>query len=274
LVEEDYRTVMPLPQRKKWGVDYIFQPVFTQQLGLFGNQSLGEEVTRRFILSIPPRFRYVDLCLNTYNQLPVMEGIRVRQRLTHELDLISGYEQIRKGYAGNTVRNLKKAAKEGVFVTPHGRPEALIDAFRRHRGRSLSYSEGDYQLLKHLIYSGLHTGRAQLYSAYSRENNFCAGLVFYRSHKKVVFLFSGSLPPARENGAMFLLFDRFIRDHAGQELVLDFEGSSDKNLARFYRGFGSKECVFLQISINRSPRLLKPFVHWYTWLRQRGFPGG
>jgi len=92
--------------------------------------------------------------------------------------------------------------------------------------------------------------------------------VFFRSHNKVVWLFSGATGEARENGAMSLLTDDYIREHAGRELVLDFEGSLDKNLARFYRGFGSEECVFLRVQINRLPLLLKPFANAYLYLRR------
>jgi hypothetical protein len=35
LVEDDYKSVMPLPKRKKFGIHYIYQPFFVQQLGVF-----------------------------------------------------------------------------------------------------------------------------------------------------------------------------------------------------------------------------------------------
>jgi len=37
---------------------------------------------------------------------------------------------------------------------------------------------------------------------------------------------------------MFLLLDAYIRDHAASDLCLDFNGSSNPNVARMYQGFG------------------------------------
>ncbi len=269
LVEDDYVAVMPLPNREKAGVKYVYQPFFVQQLGVFGTRSVTQEVTARFLAAIPKRFRYIDYSMNTYNRLPETHGFRLENRITHELDLISSYDQLRSNYSKNTKRNIKKAEKNGVFVTSHGRPEEIISAFRRNRGsRGVPFRDRDYNVLKHLIYAGLHKRMVTLKCAYTSNNEFCAGIVFYRSHNKSVWLFSGATDEARENGAMSLLVDDYVREHAGSELVLDFEGSTDKNLARFYRGFGSKECVFLRIRKNRVPLLFKPFVNAYLYLRK------
>ena len=37
LVVGDYEALMPLPNRKKWKINYLYQPAFTQQLGIIGN---------------------------------------------------------------------------------------------------------------------------------------------------------------------------------------------------------------------------------------------
>ncbi len=269
LVEDDYRAVMPLPRRKKFGIHYVYQPFFIQQLGVFSTYSLSGEVTLRFVKAIPDHFRFIDYQLNTYNQLQESENFHLGKRITYELDMISPYEVLKKQYSKNTLRNIKKAVKKGVFITPHGKPEEIINVFRKNRGRKIdAFSYQDYNVLKHLTYAGLHRGMVSIRSAYSQENNFCAGIIFFRSHKKAVFLFSGATPQARENGAMALLVDDFIREHAESELILDFEGSSIPNLARFYRGFGSKECVFLQMKINRLPGIIKPMVNVYQNLRK------
>ncbi len=268
IVEGDYESVMPLPTKKKWGIAYIYQPFFAQQLGVFSTRSLSSEVIGRFVHAIPRRFLYADICLNTFNALSPAPNRKVYQLRTFELDLIQDHQRLVEAYSENTRRNIKKAEKNGVFVASQGRPEDIIQAFKDNRGRDLrSFSERDYLVLKHIIYSGMHKGQVKTYVAYTRENTFCAGGVFYNSNNKVIFLFSGMTAEARGNGAMFMLIDAFIRDHAGQALILDFEGSSDENLARFYRGFGSKECVFLRLVLNRLPPMLSPLTTLYTRIR-------
>ena len=57
---------------------------------------------------------------------------------------------------------------------------------------------------------------------------------------------------------MSFLIDSFIKNHSGENKVLDFEGSMDNNLARFYKSFGSEEIVYLQILKNKLPF----FIRW------------
>jgi hypothetical protein len=38
LVDDDYESVFPLVKRKKFGINYIYPPFFTQQLGLFSKK--------------------------------------------------------------------------------------------------------------------------------------------------------------------------------------------------------------------------------------------
>lgn len=264
LVYGDYEAVMPLPGKTKYGINYILQPSFIQQLGVFSSFPVDEELLNAFITAIPKEYRYVILNLNTFNPTtPAVRGA-THHRKTFELDLIAPYDEIRKGYSGQTRRNIKKAEKEKVFVTPNADPISVIEAFKNNKGKQISpFTPAQYESLKHLIYSGIHRGDTKVYSAYNAQNTFCAGIVFVKSHKKAILLFSGSTPEARENGAMSAIIDSFIREHAGQNITLDFEGSMEKNLARFYSGFGSKECVFLQIEINHFPFLLKPLAKWY-----------
>jgi len=251
LVQDDYRAVMPLPVRRKFGIKYIYQPFFIQQLGVFSYESLSAAVTEKFLENIPADIRFVEYNLNTYNRLPEQHKAIKSMGKTHELDLILPYEQLRAKYADNTKRNIKKAARNDVFVTGHAQPEAIINAFRENSKRyHVPFGEQDYRVLKHLIYVGMHKGMVSIKAAYNGNNDFCGGIVFYKSHQKAVWLFSGATPEARKTGAMSLLVDAFIQENAGKELVLDFEGSSNPGLARFYRGFGSEECVFLQIQMN------------------------
>ena len=60
-------------------------------------------------------------------------------------------------------------------------------------------------------------------------------------HDRLTFLFSGNSEAGKSCQAMTFLLDQVIREFAGRMGVLDFEGSDDDNLARFYLGFGSIE---------------------------------
>ncbi len=55
---------------------------------------------------------------------------------------------------------------------------------------------------------------------------------------------------------MFLLIDHFIKENANKHLTLDFDGSNDEALARFYKGFGSTRIDFMKISRNTLPAFI------------------
>jgi hypothetical protein len=64
LIFNEYEAVFPLPYKKKWGLKYLVQPVFCQQLGAFGsNKSV---TTGDFLRAIPKGFLRVRLNLNGY----------------------------------------------------------------------------------------------------------------------------------------------------------------------------------------------------------------
>ncbi len=55
------------------------------------------------------------------------------------------------------------------------------------------------------------------------------------------------------------MIDHFIKEHAGENLILDFEGSDIKNLAWFYSSFGATEEKYAGIKMNRLPYPFKLF---------------
>ena len=56
LILDNYQAVFPLPFRRKCGIDYVYQPVFTQQLGLFSQAPLSPSLLEEFLAQIPARF--------------------------------------------------------------------------------------------------------------------------------------------------------------------------------------------------------------------------
>ena len=78
LVEDDYVGVMPLPWKQKVGIKYLYQPPFTQQLGLFSPALISEQKTKDYIDAIPPAFRYGDINLNKHSRISASSIVRIQ----------------------------------------------------------------------------------------------------------------------------------------------------------------------------------------------------
>lgn len=266
LIENDYERVFPLITRKKWGIHYLFQPVFTQQLGVFSKSLLSQEVVSDFLKHIPRKFKFVEINLNTFNKAESRK-FKIEDWNNYELDLIESYQKISLNYSTNLKRNLKKAQKENLSVSKNLKPEEIIKMFRENRGRQIGHlTEDDYMKLRRLAYMGIYKGLLQTYGVYTEKNELCAGAFFTRSKNKMTFQFSGLTQEGRETNAMAFLIDSFIREHAQNHLTLDFEGSNDPKLARFYKSFGSVNCTYHHIEINRLPIFIKPIFFLYKWM--------
>lgn len=255
LVEGDYEQVFPLPHRRKFGIAYIYQPFFTQQLGLYSQSALSTEILGGVLDAIPRSMKRIEINLNIHNKADELR-YPVMHQLNHELDLIHAYDRIRESYSDNLKRNLKKAEKAGFTIMKNPRPETIVKLFREHRGGMIRHlREEHYHRLLQIVYHATYKGMADIRGVFDERNQLVAGAFFIRSHKKAIFLFSGLSEEGREQAAMPFLIDSYIRENAGRHLTLDFDGSNDPNLARFYKSFGSKEMTYQRVVISRLPLL-------------------
>ena len=252
LVEDDYEKVFPLPVGSKSGLGYIMQPYFTQQLGLFYQSVSSEDKLLEFLNCIPSRFKYIDINLNTSNK--ISGSVNVSDMTNLELDLISEYAKIVSGYQNNLQRNLKKAAQNKLTLAKHVRPEEIIALFKANKGQELKHlNDNQYMLIHRIAYESIYKGTGEIWGAYDNFIQLVAGILWVTSHKKAIFLFSALSESGKKLNAMPWLIDSFIMQNAGKPLTLDFEGSNNEGLARFYSSFGAKRVMYQRFFKNTLP---------------------
>ena len=268
LVEDDYTDVFPLTHNRKMGIRYLFQPYFTQQLGLFSAERISGDKLGNFLHAIPPTFRFAEIQLNDQNQVATGEGI-LKTRVNHELSIACSYEELSGKFSQNTRRNIRKAKELKVTTSCNVSQDELISLFRANFGdREGKLQQGHYDTMKSLIVYGLEHGMGHLEGAFDKDGVLCSAAFFLFDGDHAYFLFAASGKQARENGAMFLLIDRFLKENAGNYQLLDFEGGNDANLGRFYKSFGADEVPYPAIYINRLPGPINSLLYFVRKLRQ------
>jgi hypothetical protein len=254
LVMGNYLYVMPLPWKKKFGVHYIYQPFLTAQLGLFGS-NLSPSLLKDFLDAIPKKFRLWEFSLNHENVFEI-PGYQIFRRTNYTLDLSLTYEELYKNFRDNIKRNIKKSEQYGSYLRT-GIPIAEVLDIVAEQNLSVEKRDLD-NFMK--LYAFLESGNmAKTYAIYSKQDKLLSSAAVVFSHGRAYYILVGNHPNGRTLGASHALINAFIRDHSGQKILLDFEGSDIRNLAFFYSGFGAKEETFAAIRLNRLPWYMKLF---------------
>ena len=255
LVLNDYEAVMPLTWNKKYGIRYLYQPFLTAQSGVFGKKITGEQVDL-FIQAIPGSFRFIDISLNSNNASGNLEGVSI-SRSNYVLDLSKPYETLFQNYRENIRRNIKKALQLGCVIQKGFDAEKVILlAVQQMKSHGNKEAENIERFRK--LYQYLHARQmATTYGVFSAQNELLASCVFFFSHNRAYYILVGNHPNGKTTGASHALIDAFIKDHAGKNMLLDFEGSDIRNLAFFYSSFGAVHEIYPAIKINRLPFYLR-----------------
>ena len=256
LVEDDYEAVMPLAAGKKFGVNYLFQPFFTQKFGVFGKKEVSEEKIEEFLEAIPEKFKFAEFRINksygTYNTHGTYTTYKSENHRNIELSLTPDYSVIAANYNSNTKRNLTKAQKQGLTIVENAEPSVIIELFRKNRGKNIKkWGDMEYNRLLSLVEVAKNHNQCLVLGAQTSDNHLVAGAFFMMSHNKIVFLFSGSDESNKENHGLTFLLDYVIEKYSGTPNILDFEGSDNDGLARFYKGFGGEEKNYQELKFNK-----------------------
>ena len=258
LVEDDYETVMPLAGGRKFGINYLFQPFFTQKFGVFGKNKVSTDKIQEFLEAIPEKFQFAEFRLNGLKGVKGINGVKGLNHRNIELDLSPEYSVLAGNYHSNTKRNLAKAKKEKTEVSDMVEPSVIIDLFRKNRGaRITKWGDAEYERLLSLVEAARNHDSCCVLGVKNTDNQIVAGAFFMISHSKIVFLFSGADESNKDSHALTFLIDHVIERFSGSDKMLDFEGSDNDGLARFYIGFGGRETTYQGIRLNRAKGFTK-----------------
>ncbi len=243
IVLKDYEAVFPVPVGKKLGIDFVYQPFFCQQLGLYSSKAhLGlEDIALRMISK---KFLYCNLNLNYLSALEINRKFTVRKN--YILVLEASYEEISKRFSQSQTRNIGKARQSGLTIdysTSDFREFAQL--FEKNSTKTMeTYKTENTKMLEKLAKTLVEKGAGELCVVRHPSGEIAAMNLIVFAGKRIINLAPVTTEAGRNCGAMHYLLDSYIKRYAGTDKVLDFEGSSLPSVAKFYERFGAAQEYF------------------------------
>lgn len=259
LVLEDYQAVCPVTWNRKFGIRYLHQPPFCAALGVFG-ANLTESILQAFVQHLVAANRVVEIDMNFGNILlypPVFSIVRNN----YVLNLSKSYEEICGQYRENIKRNIRKSQQLNCRYQTDIDVDEVIRLARMQAQNNPDATVADFRRFRELFDFMHAKGTAVCCGVYNQSNELVSSCVYFFSHNRAYYILVGNHPSGKTMGASHYLIDRFIHEHAGKEMYLDFEGSDIRNLAFFYSSFGASVERYPALRMNRLP-------WWIRWLKR------
>jgi hypothetical protein len=260
-----YLSVLPLPTKWRLSGSEVYQPAFTQQLGLLTLPDSKYSTVQLHLRHLPNRYARCYTQLNDQMHLPSLElPFTCQTRITYHLSLHPIYAVVHAGYAADYRRRLRLNQELPVPLTVANAfgVEEMLTLFRQHSGEAAGLKSRHYQQLLALYAALQQHGQALPLEVRAPETGeLLAAALFIRFRTRLVYLFAAASPAGKKVGAPLLVLDYIIQRHAGTpDLVLDFEGGMIKSIARFFANFGATPVPYAALSFTQRP--------WYLqWIR-------
>lgn len=254
----DDGSIMPLIWRRKFGVDYLYQPYAVQQQGVF-SPNRDEHTDMAFLEAVPARFRYWDIHLNPAMRVRAEREDRISTSTNQDMDLSPDATALRSAYSQGHRRNLRKSGDDPPVIVRDVTSAEFTALFTRTTGRRFgNVPDGGMLLLEQLIAGALERNQCVLLGVRER-GVLVAAVCFMEWEGRSILLKSANDRAGSDRQAMFHLVDRYISEHAGSGILLDFAGSNTPSVARFNAGFGARSTIYLHLVRNRLPTPLRWF---------------
>jgi hypothetical protein len=258
LVLDNYKAVMPLVFNKKFGINYLYQPFFTQQLGVFTSLPITKKLVNNFIDAIPSSYKYIDINLNEIND--VSERAEVTPLTNYHLDLNLDYALIKVNYSKSLKRKLNKAEKNELLINQHLSPEVFVDFYLKNVAFKVdNFEEKHKHVLHRIIYKALSYQLGAIIGITNKQSELVAANFILLHPTRIINLLPCSSKEGNELNAMSFLMDYLVQRNANNRKIFDFEGSMIEGVAQFYKSFGAEESKYYKLKMNLLPSFLRIF---------------
>ena len=245
IVLNDYEAVMPLPLNQKMGIAYLYQPAFTQQLGIFSNAPLEASLNDQFIRAIQQQFKFAELFINCKTESP---------QPNYLLPLHAPYASTKAAYKPSLLKSLQLTKGFALCYKTSTDINKAIDWYQSFYGKRMPHvSETDYKNFKAVCAVADLKNEAIVREVTDENGATVAISLLLKDRQRLYNMISAVTESGRKCAANHFLYDQLIREFAQQPLVLDFEGSAIKGVASFYQNFGAINKPYYFLRYNHLP---------------------
>ncbi|WP_132055702.1 hypothetical protein [Pseudocnuella soli] len=250
LVLDDYAAVMPIPWRKKWGIKYVYTPAFVQQLGVMGKNRYTAFSNFRSLMH--QAFPY-----GSYNYNFINEGSG-KEQTNFVLDLSPSYAHLAQSYATDLKNNLKKASRSQLVYHNSSSFRLNIQMFKEHYADRLDGVRAeDFNRFEQVCANLQQRQNLVARHVTDVQNNIISSAVLLHAKSRLYLVMCTTTEQGRKIAAGHFLIDSIIREFAGTQHQLDFEGTDLSGVYHFYKNFNPVNQPYFFHHWNHLPILLR-----------------
>jgi hypothetical protein len=255
LVADDYKSVFPLPWRKKAGIKYLYAPPFIQQLGLTGNYNMG--IFENIFSLVRKHYKYGDILFNHSNDnLPL--PVSVKSNFILPLNKL--YTELAARFSNDLKKNLKATEKENFSVLKDEPHRTSIELFQKHySGRTPHVKSEDYEKFATLCDYLKQKGSLITRSIIDNKKELLAIALLLRDRRQIYNIMNTTTFVGRRKSANHYLIAEILKELSSSDLILDFEGSDLPGVKEFYENFNPINQPFYHYHFNHLPFPLNLF---------------
>jgi len=254
LVMNNYEAVMPLTWNKKFGILYLRQPAFTQQLGIFGKRTFNKELTEQFIHKASETFSFAEINLNYANEYP--EYFLKKCNLI--LPLNQPFDELKKSFRNDLI---KRSQSAHLIYSSSESVEKAIQLFKHFYSERLpGLKKADYENLLQLCLLLKNKNQLLIRKIKSKDESLLSIALFFKDKKRIYYILSALLPEGRKYDANAFLLHEVIKEFSNQNLLFDFEGSDIPSIHFFFKKYSPVEQPYFFVKINKLP-------FWKKWIK-------
>jgi hypothetical protein len=238
LVLGDYAAVMPLPYKTLFlGIRRLYQPPFTQQLGIFsGETSVAAEIVSLFLDAIPKKYIHQQINFQANTVLPTQQSIQ-------KLNL---YTTSNTPYSKSLQKKLRQAAAFDFYVEEI-LPTQLHTIYMQETAPKIGFfSKKLGNVMLHLMKKAVTLQQGRVVGVHEKASKKLLFACFLLSNQspnqsRTLNPFGAYTQEGRDKHATIFLYDYLIRENLKKGIALDFMGSSIPVVATFFKNFGCIE---------------------------------
>ncbi len=236
-VLNDYEAIMPLPFVKKFGIKFITQPIYCQQLGVFHQKKLSKETFNKFEKKLHRNLVRAYSFNEENTEMFEPEG---SQKINYILNLNQNYNAIFQNYALKRKKDLTKSHRNGIHVkevddlTEFNILNSKYSYVQDHKLENQSKKISTYFFQIKLL---------KIFHVYLDEKLLAVQLMLYSKNRLICFAYARDKKIDKYNSSAFVK-DFLFNENQSKNLFFDFEGSMIPSIAKFMQGFGAEKKIY------------------------------